>query len=136
VWISARYFAWMQRAVAAAVVLFWIVFWAEHDRLPPAIVDFEMCFVLPDLLWIVGSLWIASHWLLAGDARGKIASAAAGSALFYLGLLDVVFNLRHGQYTGSISTGLLNVVVNSGCILFGLANLLFAIVRNKAGRQE
>lgn len=134
--ISARYIAWMQRAFAAAIVLYWIVFWAEHDRLPPGIVDFEMSFVLADLLWVVGSLSIASRWLLAGDARGRIASAAAGSALFYLGLLDVMFNLRHGQYTSSIFTGLLNAVVNSGCILFGLGNILFAIIRNNAGREE
>jgi hypothetical protein len=126
--ISARQFAWGQRAMAAAFVLFWILFWAGHDDLPLNVVDFELCFVWPDLLWIVGLLWIASCWLLAGDSRGKIASAAAGGALFYLGLLDVMFNLRHGQYTAPISRGLLNAIVNSGCMLFGLGNIWFALM--------
>jgi hypothetical protein len=129
--ISARYLAWIQRAFAAAVVLFWVLFWADHDQLPLNIVDFEMCFVLPDLLWIVGLLWIASYWLVADDSRGRIASAAAGGALFYLGLLDVMFNLRHGQYTMPISRGLLNAIVNSGCILFGLGNICFALMGSK-----
>jgi hypothetical protein len=129
--VSARYLAWIQRAFGAAVVLFWVLFWADHDRLPLNIVDFEMCFVWPDLLWIVGLLWIASYWLLAGDSRGKIASAAAGGALFYLGLLDVMFNLRHGQYTMPISRGLLNAIVNAGCLLFGLGNICFALMGSK-----
>jgi hypothetical protein len=129
--ISARYLAWMQRAFAALVALFWVSFWADHDQLPLSVADFEWCFVLPDLLWIVGLLWIASYWLLAGDSRGKIACAAAGGALFYLGLLDVMFNLRHGQYTMPISRGLLNAIVNSGCILFGLGNICFALMGSK-----
>jgi hypothetical protein len=121
----------MQRAFAAAVVLFWISFWADHDQLPPNVVDFELCFIWPDLLCIVGFLWMASYWLLAGDSRGRIASAAAGGALFYLGLLDVMFNLRHGQYTMPISRGLLNATVNAGCILFGLGNMWFALTGSK-----
>jgi hypothetical protein len=129
--ISARYLAWMQRAFAAAVALFWFFFLVDHDQLPLNVVDFEWCFVLPDLLWIVGLLWIASCWLLAGDSRGRIASAAAGGALFYLGLLDVMFNLRHGQYTMPFSRGLLNATVNSGCILFGLGNIGFALIGSK-----
>ena len=124
----ARRLAWAQRTVATLFVLFWVLFWVDHDQLPLNILDFELCFALPDLLWIVGLLWMASHWLLAGDPRGKIATAAAGSALFYLGLLDVIFNLRHGQYTASISRGLLNATVNSGCILFGLGNIWFALI--------
>jgi hypothetical protein len=129
--ISARQLAWVQRGFGAAVVLFWISFWADHSQLPPDVTDFELCFAWPDLLWIVGLLWIASYWLLAGDPRGKIASAAAGGALFYLGLLDVMFNLRHGQYTMPISRGLLNAIVNAGCILFGLANIWFALTGSK-----
>jgi hypothetical protein len=129
--ISARYLAWMQRAFAAAVVLFWVLIWAEPELLTPDVIDFELCFRWPDLLVIVGLLWIASYWLVAGDSRGRIASAAAGGALFYLGLLDVMFNLRHGQYTMPISRGLLNAIVNSGCILFGLGNICFALMGSK-----
>jgi hypothetical protein len=129
--ISARHLAWMQRAFAAAIVLFWILFWADHGQLPPDVIDFELCFAWPDLLVIVGLLWIASHWLLAGDSRGRIAGAAAGGALFYLGVLDVMFNLRHGQYTMPISRGLLNAIVNSGCILFGLGNIWLALSGSK-----
>jgi hypothetical protein len=123
----------MQRIAAGIVVLFWISFWTDYTRLPPFIVDFELCFVLPDLLWIVGSLWIASYWLLAGDRRGTTASAAAGGSLGYLGVLDVMFNLRHGQYTLSPSRGLVNAAINLSCILFGLWNIYFALAGGKAG---
>jgi len=129
--ISARYLAWMQRAFAAAIVLFWILFWADHGQLPPDVIDFELCFAWPDLLGIVGLLWIASYWLLARDSRGRIASAAAGGALIYLGLLDVMFNLRHGQYTIAISRGLFNLIINSGCLLFGMGNIWFALAGSK-----
>jgi hypothetical protein len=129
--ISARYLAWMQRAFAAAVVLFWVSIWAKPELLTPDVIDFELCFAWPDLLGIVGLLWIASHWLLAGDSRGRIASAAAGGALIYLGLLDVMFNLRHGQYTIAISRGLFNLIINSGCLLFGMGNIWFALAGSK-----
>jgi len=125
--ISARCLAWAQRAFAAAVVLFWVSIWAKPELLPPDVIDFELCFAWPDLLGIVGLLWIASYWLLAADSRGRTASAAAGGALLYLGLLDVMFNLRHGQYTMPISRGLFNVIINSGCLLFGLGNIWFAL---------
>lgn len=125
--ISARYLAWGQRAFAAAVVLFWVSIWAKPDLLPPDVIDFELCFAWPDLLVIVGLLWIASYWLLAGNPRGRIASATAGGALIYLGLLDAMFNLRHGQYTIAVSRGIFNAIINSGCLLFGLGNIWFAL---------
>jgi hypothetical protein len=121
----------MQRAFAAAVVLFWVSIWAEPELLTSDVIDFELCFRWPDLLGIVGLLGIASYWLLAGDSRGRIASAAAGGALFYLGLLDAMFNLRHGQYTIALSRGIFNAIINSGCILFGLGNICFALIGSK-----
>ena len=91
-----------------AIVAFWISFWADHSDLAPTIVDMEWSFLVPDLLWIVIALWIASRWLIAGDRRAVIATAVAGSSLAYLGLLDAASNVRHHQYTESFSRGALN----------------------------
>jgi hypothetical protein len=127
--IPARRFAWTQRIAALAIVFFWISFWNDHHDLPANVVDFEWCFLLPDILWIVGTFWLASHWLMKSDPRAAIATAVAGSSMVYLGMLDAICNFRHGQYTGS--RGALNAVVNVACLLFGSANIWYANARSK-----
>jgi hypothetical protein len=116
----------MQRVTAGAILLYWIVFWFQRAQIPGNVHDFELNFILPDIAWIVGLLLIASRRLVVGDARAFIISAAAGGALVFLGLLDVMFNARHGQYSTSVAQGLLNAGVNGGCILFGLWNIYVA----------
>jgi hypothetical protein len=130
---SKKALAWTQRFAAFAIVAFWVSFWADHSDLPPAIVDMEWSFLIPDLVWIVVALWLASHWLLAGDRRGAIATAVAGGSLAYLGMLDAASNFRHHQYSGSLSRGVLNAVVNLACIGFGCANIWYAL---KSGRGD
>jgi hypothetical protein len=117
---QVRKLVWTQRIAAIAIIAFWISFGFSRSSLPEPIVDFEMNFILPDLLWIVCALFLSSRWLAIGDPRGPIASAAAGGALVFLGLLDMIFNLRHGQYTASAVTGVLNVLINAGCIAVGI----------------
>ena len=129
--LSVRRLAWMQRIAAFAIGLFWISFWINHNQLPANIVDFEWCFLLPDIVWIAGAFWIASNWLIARDPRAGIATAVAGGSMVYLGLLDVACNARHGQYTESFSRGALNAAVNAACLLFGCANIWYAMTRNK-----
>ena len=128
---SNKALAWMQRFAALAIVAFWVSFWIDHSDLPPLIVDLEWSFLVPDLAWIVVAFLISSHWLLAGDRRGMVATAAAGASLAYLGLLDAVSNVRHGQYGGSFSRGALNAVVNLACIGFGWANIQYALRRSR-----
>ena len=113
--------AWSQRVAAALVVLFWVSFLYEYKDLPQAMVDFEWTFIVPDLLLIVAPFLAASHWLLTGNRKGRVASAAAGGAMFYLGLLDVAYNLRHGQYV--TSRGYLDAAVNIACLAFGAINI-------------
>ena len=127
--LSVRRLAWMQRIAALAIALFWISFWMDHDQLPANVVDFEWCFLLPDILWIAGAFWLASHWLISRDPRAGIATAVAGSSMVYLGLLDAACNFRHGQYTDSFSRGALNAAVNGACLLFGAFNIWYAITR-------
>jgi hypothetical protein len=127
--ISAQTLAWAQRGAALAIIAFWISFWADHSQLPQNVVDFEWCFLVPDILWISGTFALASHWLIARDPRAGIATAVAGSSLAYLGLLDAACNFRHGQYTGSFSRGALNAVINIACLAFGCANIWYAARR-------
>ena len=129
--LSVRRLAWMQRIAALAIGLFWISFWVDHSQLPANVVDFEWCFLLPDILWISGAFWIASNWLIARDPRAGIATAVAGGSMVYLGLLDAACNFRHGQYTDSLSRGALNVLVNVTCLLFGCVNIWYAMKRTK-----
>jgi hypothetical protein len=121
----------MQRIAALAIVLFWVSFWTDHTQLPANVVDFEWCFLLPDLIWISCAFWVASNWLMARDRRAGIATAVAGSSMVYLGLLDAACNLRHGQYTASFSRGTLNAVVNLACLLFGFFNIWYAAARTR-----
>jgi hypothetical protein len=122
---SARRLAWAQRIAAALVVLFWVSFLGEFRQLPAAMVDFEWSFIVPDLLWIVAPFLVASHWLLTGNRKGRIATAVAGGAMVYLGLLDVAYNLRHGQY--ATARGVLDAAVNLACLLFGAVNIWFGL---------
>jgi hypothetical protein len=127
--IPVRWFAWTQRIAALAIVFFWISFWNDHHNLPANVVDFEWCFLLPDILWIVVTFWLASYWLMKKDTRAAIATAVAGSSMVYLGMLDAICNFRHGQYLGS--RGALNAVVNVACLLFGSTNIWYAYARSK-----
>jgi hypothetical protein len=122
-------FAWAQRIAALGIVLFWVSFWRDHAGLPANVVDFEWCFLIPDLVWIVGAFWVASRWLMTRDPRAGIATAVAGSSMVYLGLLDTACNFRHAQYTDSLSRGALNAAVNVACLLFGCANIWYALKR-------
>jgi hypothetical protein len=126
---SARRLAWAQRIAALALVGFWVSFWLDHSDLPASVADFEWCFLVPDILWIGGAFAAASHWLIKRDPRASMATAVAGSAMVYLGLLDTACNLRHAQYTGSFSRGALNLAINAACLLFGVANIWYASTR-------
>jgi len=129
--ISARRLAWAQRLAAAAICLYWILFAVDHGELPANVVDVEWAFLLPDLVWIALAFLVASGCLLSGDRRAEVASAVAGGSMVYLGFLDIMLNVRHGQYTISLARGLLNAAVNGSCLVFGLANIWFALSQTR-----
>ncbi len=134
--LSVRRLAFIQRIAAGGILLYWIAFWADHSELPANVVDVEWSFLIPDVLWIATAFLVASRWLVSGDRRAGIISSVAGGSLVYLGLLDIMLNLRHGQYTSSPSRGILNAVVNVSCLCFGLANIWFALAATDSGEGE
>ena len=117
--------AWAQRIAAALIALFWVSFLGEYKELPAPIVDFEWCFIAPDLLFIVLPFLVSSRWLLTGNRKARAATAVAGGAMFYLGLLDVAYNALHGQYP--TSRGFLDAAVNLACLIFGAVNIRYGL---------
>ncbi len=119
--------ALLQRIAALLILAYWISFWADHSDLPANIAYVEWSFLLPDLLWIAAAFWLAARWLISRDPRAPIVCAVAGGSMVYLGFLDVMMNLRNGQYTASLSRATLNALVNLACLTFGLVNIAFAL---------
>lgn len=80
---------------------------------------FENSFPLPDLGLIV-PLLLASAWALWYNRRwGYLAGIMAGSALIFLGLLDISFNLQNARYSIGLIDAAMNVLINSVCVIFG-----------------
>ncbi|MFZ5630869.1 MAG: hypothetical protein ACOY5B_17175 [Spirochaetota bacterium] len=80
---------------------------------------FENSFPLPDLGYIV-PLLVASAWGLWLNRRwGYLAGIMAGSALIFLGLLDISFNLQNARYSIGLIDAAMNVLINAVCVIFG-----------------
>ncbi len=126
---EARKLAWMQRIAAAILCIYWIAFWADHSDLTAQAADVEWSFLLPDLVFIALAFVVGSRWLLAADRRADTVAALAGGALFYLGFLDTMMNIRGGQYTAVLSRGVVNAIVNVLCLGFGAFNIRYALNR-------
>ncbi len=119
----------IQRLFALGIVLWWGYYFAvtRHGPPPvPAYFDFEDAFPWPDLVWLVPLLILAARHNARRTPYAPLWTAASGSALVFLGLLDTSFNLRHGLYTHSLAEGLVNAFVNLACLGFGLYSVAYA----------
>jgi hypothetical protein len=52
---------WMQRIAALVICHSGSPSGQTNSQLPANVVDFEWCFLLPDILWISGAFWIAGN---------------------------------------------------------------------------
>ena len=121
---SHKLFATLQLILAAGFIGFWAMYFAENPCPQKTIacerfLAFENSFPVPDLGYIVPMLVIGAVGLLKGQRYGVLASLLAGSALIFLGLLDVSFNLQNARYTINFVEGFLNVLINGVCLIFG-----------------
>lgn len=128
----------LQLVLALGFIGFWIMFFAEN-ACPQKTVEcerflaFEKSFPVPDLGYIVPLLIVGAIGLMKGKRYGILASLLAGSALIFLGLLDVSFNLQNGRYTVDLVEGLMNVLINTVCLVFGPVLIWQMWSRLKAG---
>lgn len=107
---------------------FWGYFFAVENNNPERseiYLAFERSFPIPDLLWITPNLFIAAVGLFMDQAFGDFFTAIVGSALLFLGLLDISFNARQGGYTGDIGDTIMNLFINGVCVIFGPIFILY-----------
>ena len=114
--------------MTAGIIGFWIYFFLVENKKPnqrEGYLEFERSFPLPDLGWAAPCLIIGAIGLIIDQKFGFVFSIAGGSALIFLGLLDISHNLQYGGYKGEKLDIILNLIVNVFCIVFGPIFMIF-----------
>jgi hypothetical protein len=120
----------------AAIItpIYWIVFFASGS-LTPAPTDvglrFELAFPGADL-WLalaaaLGAIGLRRRWRI-----GYPMAIAAASAMLYLALMDITFDLENGVYLLERGQVAVEIAINVLCVA-GAATL-FAVLLPRAGR--
>jgi len=107
---------------AAGTAAYWIAFFAAGNALhaseTDAYVAFERAFPAADT-WMASAAIAAATGLVRRRPWAVLAGIAAGSALVFLGLLDVLFNLEQGLYTRPSAAMAVETVINLFCLAVG-----------------
>ncbi len=118
-----------QLLIAFGIGGFWIYFFLVENKNPEksaVYLGFERSFPVPDLGWLIPTLILASIGLFSDQKFGVFFTIISGSALVFLGLLDISFNAQNSGYTTDLGDTLMNVFINAVCVIFGPIFLLFA----------
>ena len=106
----------------AGTVAYWIAFFAGGETLHSSETDaylaFEHAFPAADA-WMAACAAAAAVGLARRRPWGVLAGVAAGSAIVFLGLLDVLFNLEHGLYRVRSGAMAAEIVINVFCLGIG-----------------
>jgi hypothetical protein len=127
------------RVAAVGTIAYWVAyFWfgAVQTGDDPGYVAFENAFPLADAYMAVAYL-VAAHFLVRGRVAAVAVGIAAGSAMVFLGLMDTLFNLQHGQYAIRTPEMATEIAINVVCLVFGpwtMVRLWSARRRLSAGR--
>lgn len=114
--------AGLEILIVVGFIGFWLYFFIFENKKPnqrEGYLEYERSFPLPDLVWAVPCLLLGAIGLIMKEKFGIFFSIAGGSALIFLGLLDISHNLQYGGYSGEKFEVILNLVVNLFCIILG-----------------
>jgi hypothetical protein len=107
---------------AAGTAAYWIGFFAGgetlHSSATDAYVAFEHAFPLADA-WMATWAVIAAAGLARRRPWAVLAGIATSSALVFLGLMDVTFNVEHGLYATRSGAMAAETVINVFCLAVG-----------------
>jgi hypothetical protein len=107
---------------AAGTVAYWVAFFAAggtlHSSDTDAYLAFERAFPAADA-WMATAAISAAVGLARRRSWAVLAGIATGSALVFLGLLDVLFNVEQGLYGTRSGAMAVEVVINVFCLATG-----------------
>ncbi len=107
---------------AAGTAAFWLAFFgaggALHAEETDVYLAFEQAFPVADL-WMASTAAAAAVALVRRRSWAVAAGLAAGSALVFLGLLDVLFDVERGLYARGSGAMAVEVVINAWCLVVG-----------------
>ena len=113
---------------AAGTAAYWIAFFtagnALHSSETDAYAAFEHAFPAADT-WMASAAVAAAIGLVRRRPWAVLAGIAAGSALVFLGLLDVLFNLEQGLYARPSVAMAVETLINFFCLAVGPFCLMY-----------
>ena len=118
----------LQIIIAIGIIGFWLYFFKFENKNPErtaVYLGFERSFPVADLGWITPLLIISAVGLFLEEPFGIFFTVMSGSALVFLGLLDISFNLQQGGYKGKESDIILNLTINLICVIMGPLFLIY-----------
>ncbi len=107
---------------AAGTAAYWVAFFAAGSALHSSESDvylaYERAFPAADA-WLALAAIAAAVGLVRRRAWAPVAGIATGSALVYLGLLDVLFDVEQGVYAAASGAMAVEVLINVYCLTAG-----------------
>ncbi|MFX0004040.1 MAG: hypothetical protein ACFE9C_05235 [Candidatus Hodarchaeota archaeon] len=122
------FFVIVQLIGVAFLIFFWLYFLLIERKDPEKsqiYIAHESSFPLADLLWLAPCLLIAAIGLIIEQRFGIFFTIVSGGVQIFLGLLDLSFNLQQGQYKGTKSDTILNIVIQVYCFIVGAIFLIY-----------
>ena len=105
-----------------ATTAYWVVYFtsgATQVRTDAVYLGFESAFPLADG-WMALCYLLAAGFLWRGDRRATLWGLCAGSAMIFLGSIDLLFNIEQGHFRMAIGPEMAaEYVIVAFCWLFG-----------------
>ena len=106
---------------AVVTILYWAVFFSSGEVRSTE----EECYLAFERAFPAADGWLAIVCLAAAEGLRRrrewalLWGVAAGSAIIYLGCMDVLYNLENGMYTRMNAAMAGEVVINLWCVSLG-----------------
>ena len=106
---------------ALGTMAYWLAYFAAgtvQTSADPAYAAFENAFPLADG-YMAACYLVSAARLAHGHVAAVPWGIAAGSAMVFLGCMDVLFNLEHGKYGDMTGAMAIEIAINVICLTFG-----------------